>query len=349
MRVLVGGERPVRRGRAVGAAGLPARLPEDLVAAEEGEVDAGVARRLDVGALGADQYSSCPLEMKALWLSSSPASARRRTRWCSSRRSRCARGTGSSGTRRRRGTSARCPRDRAVERPVVGDRERALVRPRVAGRAGDVHEYRLLPPYVVVGLPGRVGGLEERSESLASSRTTKGSGWRRPCRRGPASRGRRRRRRRRGRSTTPRPPSCRSRSVPSPRSSGRRAGSGAASPTAGCPPAGAARRCPGSSRGDRRRCGSRGRRLDLEADRPAHVDAHRRRVALDRRVARAGDLPRARGRAGLLVLAGDRVGAGGHACRREGHEHDDRRREGKGDPVSHGQVSDHRPLGPWAC
>ena len=45
VRLLVGDERPV--------AVLPARLPEHLVAAEEREVHARVAGRLDVGALGA--------------------------------------------------------------------------------------------------------------------------------------------------------------------------------------------------------------------------------------------------------------------------------------------------------
>ena len=39
-------------GRAAGGAGLPAGLPEALVAREEGEVDAGGPGRLDVGALG---------------------------------------------------------------------------------------------------------------------------------------------------------------------------------------------------------------------------------------------------------------------------------------------------------
>ena len=52
VRLLVRHQRAVRRRRAVDA-GLPARLPEDLVAAEEREVDAGVARRFDVGALAA--------------------------------------------------------------------------------------------------------------------------------------------------------------------------------------------------------------------------------------------------------------------------------------------------------
>ena len=50
--LLVGDERAVRRVRAVDAR-LPARAPEHLVAAEEGEVDARVARGLDVRALGA--------------------------------------------------------------------------------------------------------------------------------------------------------------------------------------------------------------------------------------------------------------------------------------------------------
>ena len=47
VRLLVGDERPVRRVRAVDRV-RPARLPEDLVAAEEGEVHARVARGLDV-------------------------------------------------------------------------------------------------------------------------------------------------------------------------------------------------------------------------------------------------------------------------------------------------------------
>ena len=45
VRLLVGDQRPVRRVRAVDA-GLQPRLPEHLVAAEEREVDAGVAGRL---------------------------------------------------------------------------------------------------------------------------------------------------------------------------------------------------------------------------------------------------------------------------------------------------------------
>ena len=49
--VLVGGERAV--GRAVDGARAPARLPENLVAAEEREADARVAGRLDVRALRA--------------------------------------------------------------------------------------------------------------------------------------------------------------------------------------------------------------------------------------------------------------------------------------------------------
>ena len=52
VRLLVGDQRAVRCAGAVDAR-LPARLPEDLVAAEEGQVHAGGARRLDVGALAA--------------------------------------------------------------------------------------------------------------------------------------------------------------------------------------------------------------------------------------------------------------------------------------------------------
>src|SRR5207237_9484932 len=50
LRLLVADQRAVGRARAVDAV-LPADLPEGLVADEEGEVDAGVAGRLDVGAL----------------------------------------------------------------------------------------------------------------------------------------------------------------------------------------------------------------------------------------------------------------------------------------------------------
>ena len=46
-------------------------FPVDLVAAPEGEVDAGVARRLDVGELHCVQYSSWPTRGKILALSSS--------------------------------------------------------------------------------------------------------------------------------------------------------------------------------------------------------------------------------------------------------------------------------------
>ena len=51
-RLLVADERPVGGSGRIDAA-LPARLPEDLVAAEEGQVHAGGTCRLDVGALGA--------------------------------------------------------------------------------------------------------------------------------------------------------------------------------------------------------------------------------------------------------------------------------------------------------
>jgi hypothetical protein len=50
VRFLVGDERAIRRVRRIGAR-FPANLPEHVVAAEEREVHAGVARRFDVGAL----------------------------------------------------------------------------------------------------------------------------------------------------------------------------------------------------------------------------------------------------------------------------------------------------------
>src|SRR5581483_2297254 len=50
--LLVSDEGAVRSARAVDA-GLPAGLPEELVAAEEGEMDAGIAGGLNVGALRA--------------------------------------------------------------------------------------------------------------------------------------------------------------------------------------------------------------------------------------------------------------------------------------------------------
>src|SRR5438045_3271877 len=52
LRLFVGDQRAVRRRAAVDAV-LVARLPEDRVAAHEREMDAGRARRFDVGALGA--------------------------------------------------------------------------------------------------------------------------------------------------------------------------------------------------------------------------------------------------------------------------------------------------------
>ena len=61
-----------------------------------------------------------------------------------------------------------------------------------------------------------------------------------------------------------------------------------------------------------------GRGVDLEADRLPDVDAHLRREALDGGVAVAGDLPVGRGRAGLGVLARDRVGHGRRAGVRGG-------------------------------
>jgi hypothetical protein len=56
-----------------------------------------------------------------------------------------------------------------------------------------------------------------------------------------------------------------------------------------------------------------GGRLDLEVDRVALVDAHLRREALQRLVAVLVDLPLARRRAGLGVLAGDLIGHGRRA------------------------------------
>ena len=65
--LLVGDQGAVVGARAVGGAGLPAGLPEALVAAEEGEVDAGGrAAASTLVRWVADQYSSCPTERKVL-------------------------------------------------------------------------------------------------------------------------------------------------------------------------------------------------------------------------------------------------------------------------------------------
>ena len=54
---------------------LPPRLPEDLVAAEERQVNAGVARRLDVGALVAGPVLVVPDRQKSLVLQDQGAEA----------------------------------------------------------------------------------------------------------------------------------------------------------------------------------------------------------------------------------------------------------------------------------
>ena len=98
----------------------------------------------------------------------------------------------------------------------------------------------------------------------------------------------------------------------------------------------------------------RGRRLDLEGDRLALVDAHRRREALDRRVAGAVDLPVARAAPGLRVLARDRVDDRRRAGRRlrhgRGHaEHHQRRDQGEQDRRRAGGRGLHQlpPSGAW--
>ena len=99
----------------------PARLPEHLIAAEEGEIDARVARGLHVPRCPAEQYSSWRLSYEQLAvLQRRAAGVDGRPRSCSSRRSRSPPGSGSSGTRRNTGRTDGGRGHRALERPVVG-------------------------------------------------------------------------------------------------------------------------------------------------------------------------------------------------------------------------------------
>ena len=152
----------LRRVGAVGAR-LPARLPEHLVAAEEGEVDAGVARGLDAGALRGrpvlvvaagdedlvvlEQQRRAAVDVDARDVAHVVAVALEEA------------------DHRVLGAGEQ-PRAAAV---VLGGGERAgcrrpcrrPCRRRVAGRAGDGARVEAVAAVGVVGLPGRVGGLDE--------------------------------------------------------------------------------------------------------------------------------------------------------------------------------------------
>ena len=257
VRVLVGRQRAVRRRGAVGAARLPAGLPVHLVAAEEGEADAGVAGGLDVGALLAGPVLVVAAGEDDLVVEQEPgvggdvglARVARVVAVALEEPDHLVLGV-------EQVRAAVVLRDRPVEGAVVGDRERGLVALRVARRARRGARVQAVAAVLVVGLPRRVGGPDEHVRVRRVVADDEGDLARaavvvayEPAR------CRRRRPRWTGPSTTPTRPSCRSRSAPSPSRSGRRAGSGAGSPSGGRWPAAGARRCPGSSPAGRCRCG----------------------------------------------------------------------------------------------
>ncbi len=151
LRLLVGDERGERRALAVDAR-LPPCLPEDFVATEEREIDAGVARRLDVGALRrrpvlvvADGQEGVVLEQ----LRATPGRI----------------GSGDVADVVAVALEPANHRVFAVEEVrgvrVASGREGAVVAHlvRAAGRRADVERVAAV---AVVGLPGRVGGLYEQ-------------------------------------------------------------------------------------------------------------------------------------------------------------------------------------------
>ena len=156
---------------------LPARLPEHLVAAEEGEVDAGVARRLDVGALRAGPVLVVADGQEDLVVADQRAGP-----------------VGVDAGRVADVVAVRLePADHRVlgvedpvlaavdaarvERPVVADLVGAARR---AGRA----DVEAVAAVVVVGLPGGVRRLEAAGPSAPRRRARRRRcGSRRPCRR----------------------------------------------------------------------------------------------------------------------------------------------------------------------
>ncbi len=221
--------------------------------------------------------------------------------------------------------------------PVVGDLVGRLVGRRVAGRAGDGADVEAVAAVAVVGLPGRVG---RRHEHLRVARVVAHDEHDLAVAAGVVAHqvgdvDARDRRARNG-------PRTRDRPVAAVDQAGGRVGA-----------AGGLGRRTGRRqvRGDQTRAIAavvpqaqdvdvvvRGRRLDLERDRLALVHALRRRVALDRGIAVAVDLPVGRVLAGLRVLAGHRVRHGRRARRRVGR----RRRPCKSDDREH----DHRQAHP---
>ena len=148
----------------VGAVGarLPARLPEHLVAGEEGEVDAGVARGLDGRALRGRPVLVVPARHEDLVVL--------QQRWVAADVR--ARGVAhvvavalEEADHRVLGAGEE-PRAAAVvlgrvEGPVVGDLVGGLVGGGIAGRAGHRALVEAVAAVGVVGLPGRVGGLQQ--------------------------------------------------------------------------------------------------------------------------------------------------------------------------------------------
>ena len=231
--LLVADERAIGRVAAV-AARRPSRLPEDLVAAEEREVHPGVSRCLDVVAhplrpvlvVGARDEELVVLEQGAVGVNVGFAGIADVV----------AVGFDEAdelvfGIERIRLTVVRGegPVERAVVRHGVG----GLVRLRIAWRTRDRARVEAVPTVGVVGLPGRVGGLQQDVRSDSSRRgQRRRSGSRRPCRRARDARCKGLRRRRSARSRKPTPPSCRSRRARWRSSSGTMAGSEEGLPTA---------------------------------------------------------------------------------------------------------------------
>ena len=234
VRLLVGDERAV--------VVRPARLPEHLVAAEEGEVHAGVARGLDVAALlpgpvlvvadGQEravlqQLRAAPVGVRPAGVAHVVAVALQPAEH---------RELGVEHEVLRAGRARR-------ERPVVAD----LVRP-----AGGLADVERVAAELVVGLPRGVGGLEQHVGAAVVVADDEGDVALGARRRPRGGRGRRPRRRRRAR-TTRRSPTTGTRCGRWSRSPGR--GSGR-SRRAGrsCRPG--APRCRRTSRGGRGRSGS---------------------------------------------------------------------------------------------
>ena len=206
-------------------------------------------------------------------------------------------------------------REGSVPRAVVGNRVGGLVGLRIAGRAQRRALVEAVAAIVVVGLPGRVRGLQdhvrvarviahdEGNQAVAASVVAHEMG-------DVDARNRRARDRPRGRDA---PVAA----VHDARRLRREAGRLAARRHrhAGGDLARAVAAVVAQAQ-DVEVVGGGG--VDLEADRLPDVDAHLRREALNGGVAGAGDLPVGRRRAGLRVLARDRVGDGRRARVRGG-------------------------------